>query len=243
MPVRFLSPSLGGYSGFVGAKHWEIGAAFRRLGADQWFVGSDGPNPPRLSANLYFSISIHWTLHSPMASRTASEPGRAETGAGYLSGAGPALCAERSGLSQADGSFPIEFENAAAAAAVFQVRSASQLHSPRAYTVEPGKSLPDAWPFASLGVANCDLSVSGPNGFFRELTRSISGLRGARLDVRAITTLSAMASRWLLRPAAQPADVTVLDQYTSESANVNIKAPASRSHFFSLAASRAGMIL
>src|SRR5690348_3374656 len=40
MPVRFLSPSLGGYSGFVAAKHWEIGAAFRRLGADQWFVGS-----------------------------------------------------------------------------------------------------------------------------------------------------------------------------------------------------------
>ena len=40
MPVRFLSPSLGGYSGFVAAKHWEIGAAFRRLSADQWFVGS-----------------------------------------------------------------------------------------------------------------------------------------------------------------------------------------------------------
>lgn len=40
MPVRFLSPSLGEYSGFVPAKHWEVGAAFRRLSADQWFVGS-----------------------------------------------------------------------------------------------------------------------------------------------------------------------------------------------------------
>jgi hypothetical protein len=40
MPVRFLSPSLGGYSGFVAARHWEVGAAFRRLSADQWFVGS-----------------------------------------------------------------------------------------------------------------------------------------------------------------------------------------------------------
>src|SRR5215471_7995549 len=40
MPVRFLSPSLGGYSGNVPAKHWEVGAAFRRLSADQWFVGS-----------------------------------------------------------------------------------------------------------------------------------------------------------------------------------------------------------
>lgn len=40
MPVRFLSPSLGGYSGFVAGRHWEVGAAFRRLSADQWFVGS-----------------------------------------------------------------------------------------------------------------------------------------------------------------------------------------------------------
>lgn len=40
MPVRFLSPSLGGYSGSVPAGHWEVGAAFRRLSADQWFVGS-----------------------------------------------------------------------------------------------------------------------------------------------------------------------------------------------------------
>ena len=40
MPVRFLSPSLGGYNGFVPARHWEIGAAFRMLDANQWFVGS-----------------------------------------------------------------------------------------------------------------------------------------------------------------------------------------------------------
>src|SRR5215203_2420497 len=40
MPIRFLTPSLGGYSGFVAARHWEVGAAFRRLSADQWFVGS-----------------------------------------------------------------------------------------------------------------------------------------------------------------------------------------------------------
>jgi hypothetical protein len=40
MPVRFLSPSLGGYSGSVTAGHWEVGAAFRRLSANQWLVGS-----------------------------------------------------------------------------------------------------------------------------------------------------------------------------------------------------------
>lgn len=41
MPVRFLSPSLGGYSGQLRAHQWEVNVAYRHLGADQWFVGSD----------------------------------------------------------------------------------------------------------------------------------------------------------------------------------------------------------
>lgn len=42
MPVRFTSPSLGGQrEGLLRAGEWQIGAAFRRLTADQWFVGSE----------------------------------------------------------------------------------------------------------------------------------------------------------------------------------------------------------
>ncbi|SPF56092.1 conserved exported hypothetical protein [Candidatus Sulfopaludibacter sp. SbA4] len=41
MPVRFLSPSLGGSGGPLKAHGWEVGVAFRHLGADQWFVGTD----------------------------------------------------------------------------------------------------------------------------------------------------------------------------------------------------------
>jgi len=46
MPVRFISPSLGGSSlgGFGGplkARQWEVGLAYRHLGADQWFVGTE----------------------------------------------------------------------------------------------------------------------------------------------------------------------------------------------------------
>lgn len=42
MPVRFTSPSLGGQGQqFLEAHHWQLGAAFRRLYADQWFVGKD----------------------------------------------------------------------------------------------------------------------------------------------------------------------------------------------------------
>jgi hypothetical protein len=41
MPVRFLSPSLGGSSGPLHAHQWQVDLAYRHLGADQWFVGSD----------------------------------------------------------------------------------------------------------------------------------------------------------------------------------------------------------
>src|SRR3954470_20535827 len=42
MPVRFTSPGLGGQrDGFLKAHEWEAGASFRRLTADEWFVGRD----------------------------------------------------------------------------------------------------------------------------------------------------------------------------------------------------------
>jgi hypothetical protein len=42
MPVRFTSPSLGGQRGsFFRAGEWQVGLAYRHLGADQWFVGTE----------------------------------------------------------------------------------------------------------------------------------------------------------------------------------------------------------
>jgi hypothetical protein len=42
MPVRFTSPSLGGQrESFFGAGEWQLGVAYRHLGADQWFVGTE----------------------------------------------------------------------------------------------------------------------------------------------------------------------------------------------------------
>lgn len=41
MPMRFTTPSLGGRGQqYLEAHHWEIGAAYRRLYADKWFIGS-----------------------------------------------------------------------------------------------------------------------------------------------------------------------------------------------------------
>jgi len=42
MPVRFTSPSLGGQrESFFQAGEWQVGAAFRRLYASNWFVGTE----------------------------------------------------------------------------------------------------------------------------------------------------------------------------------------------------------
>src|SRR6266516_3182215 len=41
MPVRFTSPSLGGQrNSFIGAGEWRVGVAYRRLTADEWYVGT-----------------------------------------------------------------------------------------------------------------------------------------------------------------------------------------------------------
>jgi phospholipase C len=126
-------------------------------------------------------------------------------------------------LQISDGSFHIDFGNTGSATAVFQVRSGSDAHIPRTYTVEPSKSLSDTWNLGSIGVANCDLSVYGPNGFLRAFKGSVSGLRNAQLAVRAnydgrenaITLVVANRS-------SQSAKVSVLDKYTGKSIDLRI---------------------
>jgi phospholipase C len=138
-------------------------------------------------------------------------------------------------LQLSDGSFLIDFANTGRATAVFQVRSGSDAHTPRTYTVEPGKSLSDTWLLASIGVANCDLSVYGPNGFFRAFNGGVVGLRHAQLDVRVYYNNEdngiALA---ILNPSQQTANVTILDQYTGKSVALAINAGRSDSKYFSL---------
>ena len=80
-------------------------------------------------------------------------------------------------IDAATNSVRIEMVNAGSAAAVFLARSADAAHAPRTYTVEPGRSLTGEWR-ATTGLF--DLSVHGPNGFYRrfagDLARSGGGL-------------------------------------------------------------------
>jgi phospholipase C len=91
----------------------------------------------------------------------------------------------RGAAQPADGSFWIEFRNSGKAGVVFQVRSGSSAHAPRTYTVEPHKHLQDRWDIASTGGSQYDLSVYGPNGFFRGFKGRVSGTHAANLHVQA----------------------------------------------------------
>jgi phospholipase C len=80
-----------------------------------------------------------------------------------------------------DGSFHIHFRNAGRAGAVFHVRSANSAEVPRSYTVESEKHLGDRWSVVSV----YDLSVYGPNGFFRGFKGGVTGRHPAQLEIRA----------------------------------------------------------
>jgi phospholipase C len=63
--------------------------------------------------------------------------------------------------------YRMSFANTGSQTAVFQVRSGSATLGPRTYTVQPQAELADTWPFAGSRAVAYDLSVYGPNGFFR----------------------------------------------------------------------------
>jgi phospholipase C len=67
------------------------------------------------------------------------------------------------------GVFRLHFGNTGKSAAVFQVRSGNEAHLPRTYTVGPQQKASDNWTADTY-----ELSVYGPNGFFRAYKGSLS---------------------------------------------------------------------
>jgi phospholipase C len=141
-----------------------------------------------------------------------------------------------SGAAQpADGSFWIEFRNSGQAGVVFQVRSGSSAHTPRTYTVEPHKHLQDRWDIGSTGSAHYDLSVYGPNGFFRGFKGNVSGSHAANIHVHASydddrnTITLVVANR-----ASQPARVRIADAYRSSTSTLTLGPGESESKIWSV---------
>jgi phospholipase C len=84
-----------------------------------------------------------------------------------------------------EGEVRMHLGNSGKAAAVFQVRSANDANGPWTYTVAPDSHVNETWGIRADGQTAYDLSVYGPNGFFRSFKGSISGRDKANLTVRA----------------------------------------------------------
>jgi phospholipase C len=97
-----------------------------------------------------------------------------------------------------------------AATAVLRVRSSAL--APRTYTVEPLRSMADSWPQA----ADYDLSVYGPNGFFRHFKGGLSAHR-ANLDAAATyDEKHNEISLEISNRSSRNVTVSVLDAYTKQ---------------------------
>jgi phospholipase C len=119
-----------------------------------------------------------------------------------------------------DGSFSIDFRNSGGATAVFHVRQAGSAGDPRSYTVEPGRHLTDTWRFEST----YDLSVHGPNGFFRGFKGGSPGRHSTKLDVeasydeRGFKLVLELSNR-----GSKPVEVTMRDRYNSRPAKLSLR--------------------
>jgi phospholipase C len=133
-----------------------------------------------------------------------------------------------------DGAFAVEFANTGAATAVFHVRSGNSVDEPRTYTVEPHQRLSDSWDVTAGGATDYDISVYGPNGFFRSFKGGVSGI-SPKLDVHATYNEASVAiTLKISNEAAQTANVHVLDKYTGNSSAQELKPHQSISKSWSL---------
>lgn len=85
-------------------------------------------------------------------------------------------------LIPAANAFRIDFKNTGKSGACFQVRSGNANEGPWTYTVEAGKALANSWNVAA-SQGKYDLSVFGPNGFFRQFCGIVVPNAKVDLDV------------------------------------------------------------
>ena len=116
------------------------------------------------------------------------------------------------------GTFEIDFANTGQAGACFQVRSGDPSIGPWTYTVEAGKSLSDTWDLAAGGRTTYDLSVYGPNGFFRAFKGRLTGGAAAKVEVSSSYDRSGRELTLVVaNHGAAPCRVSITDVYSGRS--------------------------
>jgi phospholipase C len=126
-------------------------------------------------------------------------------------------------VNAANKSVAISFGNTGSAAAVYHVRSGNTPTGPWTYTVEPFAQVSDLWSYNTGNDSTYDLSVYGPNGFFRGFKGSISGQNKANLEIVALydNNHSAISLEIINHTAAGQLSIT--DAYTNETITQKIK--------------------
>jgi phospholipase C len=122
-------------------------------------------------------------------------------------------------------SVSIEFENTGAVGAFFHVRTAEgaknsgQGTGPWGYTVDPAaRVLSDRW--IPTGGSGYDLSVYGPNGFFRRFAGGLSQT-SANLSISAVIDVAALAIVLLIGNVAKTqTTVTIANEYSGNQEHV-----------------------
>jgi phospholipase C len=137
-----------------------------------------------------------------------------------------------------NGTVELEFRNSGKATAVFQVRSGNSNDAPRSYTVSPNKEVSDTWAVASLGSTAYDLSVYGPNGFFREFKGSIAQVAGAQLEVRAhYERKHGELTLELRNTGGSACEVSIRDAYRNTTVTLKLRAHETAAREFELSSS------
>jgi phospholipase C len=132
------------------------------------------------------------------------------------------------------GTFNIHFGNHGKTA-VYQVRSGNSSQGPWTYTVGSGVEVSDTWPITASNLSGYDLSVYGPNGFFRSFQGSISGANAANLVVHVSSdkedntiTLSGV------NRSHQDVTINLTNGYSGEVLTSNVAGGGNGEHTFSL---------
>jgi phospholipase C len=128
----------------------------------------------------------------------------------------------------------IQFVNSGKAAAVFHVRSRDPGQGPRTYTVGPRAKVVDTWTVSDPG-AGYDLSVYGPNGFFRAFKGGLSGQGEANLDCKVRYDVDGYGVGLEIRNAAHDsAVVQISDAYTGKVIERTLEPGGMRKEFWRL---------
>jgi phospholipase C len=124
----------------------------------------------------------------------------------------------------------VDFVNAGAQAAVFQVRAQSPAVAPRGYTLGEGRQVSDTWSLG--GATSYAIEVSGPNGFARAFQGSVAAagvVVRAEYDVEHYGVAVAIANH-----GSDAVTVRVRDMYTGEQQSGTVAAGKTLRSFVAL---------